>query len=398
MRWSVFALVFLISMARAETSDFRDLADGNRAFALRLYQQLAQEPGNLFFSPHSISTALGMTYVGAREETAEQMKATLAYPAVPETVAPLFGGLESALDSIQREGDVQWTAANSIWPHEQFVFLEEFLAQIRTHFRSDVFPVNFNDGEGARAKINAWVEEKTQDNIKDLIPPGVLNPMTRMVLVNAVYFKGAWMTPFHPSVTASRIFHLADGSTLMTPTMFGKLVARYGDIDGAKVLELPYRGDQVTMTVVVPNEADGLAALEASLTPERLAAWQAGLTSGEVKVYLPKFSLTAQFSLPKVLQALGMVVPFDEHAANFSGMDGHPNNLFISDVIHKAFVDVTEEGTEAAAATAVLMQARAMPRPTPEFRADRPFMLIIQDRPTRSVLFAGRLVQPERAE
>jgi len=396
MRWSIIALVFLTSMARAETSDFRDLADGNRVFAFHLYQQLAREPGNLFFSPHSISTALGMTYVGAREETAAQMKATLSYPAEPEAVAALFGGLESALESIQQEGEVRWNAANSIWPHEQFVFLEDFLTQIRTFFRSDVFPVNYNDGEAARLKINAWVEEKTQEKIQDLIPSGVLNPMTRMVLVNAVYFKGAWLTPFHPSVTADRSFTLTDGSTVMTPTMFGKLTARYGEMEDGKVLELPYRGNKVSMTIVLPNTADGLAAIESRLTAEQLTAWQADLSSGEVQVYLPKFSLTAQFSLPAVLKTLGMVIPFDENEANFAGMDGNQNNLFISDVIHKAFVDVTEEGTEAAAATAVLMQARAMPRPTPEFRVDRPFLFVIQDIETRSVLFAGRLMNPAK--
>lgn len=394
MRWSVFALVFITSMARAETSDFRDLADGNRVFAFHLYQQLAQGPGNLFFSPHSISTALGMTYVGAREETAAQMKAVLMYPGLSGEVPELFGGLGSALEAIQQEGEVKWTAANSIWPHEQFVFLEDFLTMIRTHFRSDVFPVNFDDGDGARRRINAWVEEKTQEKIKDLIPSGVLNAMTRMVLVNAVYFKGAWLMPFHPSVTADRPFTLTDGTVVMTPTMYGKLTARYGVMDDVKVLELPYRGNKVSMTIVLPNTADGLAAVESRLTAGQLTAWQAGLTSGEVQVYLPKFSLTAQFSLPDILKALGMVIPFDENAANFAGMDGNPNNLFISDVIHKAFVDVTEEGTEAAAATAVLMQARSMPRPAPEFRVDHPFLFVIQDMETRSVLFAGRLVDP----
>jgi serpin B len=396
VRYAGMGILCLTSLAHADSLDYQPLADGNRAFAFRLYQELAQEPGNLFFSPHSISTALGMTYVGAREETATQMKSTMAYPDVPEAVSPRFGALELALESIQQEGEVQWTAANSIWPHEQFVFLEEFLAQIRTHFRSDVYPVNFNEPDVARAKINAWVEEKTNDKILDLIPPGVLNPMTRMVLVNAVYFKGAWKSPFHPSVTADRPFTLADHTIVQTPTMYGKFSARYGVFDGMQALEIPYRGDRVTMTILLPGEPDGLPALESQLSSEKLSDWQSGMSQGEVQVYLPKFSLTEQFGLTATLKALGMVIPFDESSANFSGMDGNPANLFISDVIHKAFVDVTEEGTEAAAATAVLMQARSMPRPAPEFRADRPFMFVIQDVETRSVLFAGRLVEPAK--
>jgi serpin B len=217
------------------------------------------------------------------------------------------------------------------------------------------------------------------------------------VLVNAVYFKGTWLNTFSEALTADRPFTMANGEPKTTPTMYGKIPSRYAELPGMKILELPYRGDECVMTIVLPEKPDGLPAIEAAMNGKSFAEWNDALRSQEVMVYLPRFSLTSQFSLNKTLAELGMTDAFDEGRANFAGMDGKENNLFISAAIHKAFVDVNEKGTEAAAATAVIMQARAMPRPAPEFRADRPFLFYISDRTTKSILFIGRLSEPPDA-
>jgi len=390
----LFFLFFMADISKAEQKSMLTLSSGNRDFAVNLYKKLAAgDEGNLFLSPHSISTAMAMTFAGARGETEKQMIAAMSFPFGQESLHPAFGALAVSLNS-QPTGGVELLTANSLWPHQDFVFLESFLEIVRRDYQSDVFPVDFSDAEPARLQINGWVESKTRDKIKNLIQPGVLNVMTRMVLVNAVYFKGTWLNTFNETLTADRPFTLANGEQKTTPTMYGKIPSRYAELPGLKLLELPYRGDQCVMTIVLPEKLDGLPAIEAALTGKSFTEWDEALRSQEVLVYLPRFSLTSQFSLNKTLADLGMTDAFDESRANFAGMDGKENNLFISAAIHKAFVDVNEKGTEAAAATAVIMQARAMPRPAPEFRADRPFLFYISDRTTKGILFMGRLSAP----
>lgn len=387
-------LPLLLVAGSVQAQDWKAVADGNRAFAFSLYRQVASEPGNVFFSPYSISTALAMTYVGARGETAAQMQSAMHFPESPEALPAVWAAWQQQVDAGDRNTNLALRVANSLWPDERHPFIDAYVATIRERFASDVFPVNFAETEAVRLRINTWVEEATEYLIKDLIKPGVLNPLTRMVLVNAIYFKGTWMTTFAPEVTRPQPFHLADGAVVEVPTMYGKMPARYATREGVQVLDLPYRGGEVSMLVVVPDTPERLAELERGLEAEELEGWLSGMEQTEVRVFLPKFTMTQQLGLKKTLQAMGMVVPFDETAANFAGMDGREGYLFISDVIHQAFVAVDEAGTEAAAATAVIMQARSMPRPSPEFRADRPFLFFIHERATGSILFAGRVMDP----
>ena len=391
---SLVVLSLVVSGVMAEPIPIKQQVDGIREFALRLYRELSSEDGNLFFSPYSISMAMAMTYAGAREETAQQMRGALSLAGGPGETSPMFRELDGSLSAIQGENAVAWTVANSIWPHERFAFLDEFLSTVRRDFHSEVIPVDFAQSEEARSKINEWVAGKTNRKITDLIPSGVLNALTRMVLVNAVYFKGSWETAFSPDLTSDQDFHLADSTIIRTPTMYGKLKVRIGQVEGVRLLELPYVGKRVVMVIAMPEKLNEFGIMENGLSGQTLVSWLERLQDEEVKVYLPKFNVTAQFGLTRALSALGMSDAFIEGTANFAGMDGESDNLFISDVIHKAFVEVGEEGTEAAAATGVIMQARSMPRPSPEFRADRPFVFMIMDRDTQTILFAGRLLDP----
>ncbi len=369
--------------------------DGN-AFACDLYARLrTEQSGNLFFSPQSISTALAMTYVGARGETAAQMVRTLRFSLpqaeLPAAYAELLRGLNPTGDRGYR-----LSIANRLWGQRGEAFLDEFLAVTRRDFGAELGLVDFRtDAEGARGEINAWVLAQTADKIRDLIPPRVLGPDTRLVLTNAIYFRGDWAKQFDKAATTDQPFHVAAGRTVTVPLMFAKTrvgFAAFAD-DGLKVAELPYKGDDVSMLVLLPDAVDGLAALEAKLTVENIGRWTGALRRQEVLVHLPRFSVESGFGLGPTLAAMGMPLPFSD-AADFSGMNGK-RDLSISAVVHKARVDVDEQGTEAAAATGVVVGVTAArPGEPPSFRADRPFVFLIRHNPTGAILFLGRLANP----
>jgi serpin B len=399
----IFMLVLLVvsagwSRAGAEEKIAPSMAMAREQtqFALRLYRELAQSGSdNLFLSPFSISAALAMTHAGAAGETEQEMRQLLFPSLNPADVPKFYEALVKELEPANTGEGVAWRVANALWPQEGAPFRKDYLRLVEKRFRAGVYPLDFSQSEAARSRINRWVEEKTEDRIKDLIAPGVLDPMTRLVLVNAVYFKGDWRTAFNRDETRPLPFYPADGTTNLVATMTGKVMARHAERDDVHLLELPYRGDRVSMLIAVPRE-DDLATLEQSLTPSVLDRWEAALEPpGEIRVFLPTFTMTESFSLNELLSTLGMTLPFDETMADFSGMNGRTNDLYIGAAIHKAFVEVNEEGTEAAAATAVVMVTRAMmPRPDPVFRADRPFLFLIRDRVTGTVLFMGRVSDP----
>ncbi len=390
------SLVFVsFGVVRADESSFRGLAGGNRAFAVALHKRLvAGDTGNLFYSPYSISTALGMTYAGARGDTESQMATALHFPAPAEAIAPLFGALQRDIASAQNEG-VEMLVANSLWPAQQYSFRDDYLTLIEQEFASAIYPVDYNMAAEVTERINDWVELQTRDKIQNLIPGGALNALTRMVLVNAVYFNGKWDRPFSPEATLEQPFFVTESETKPVPMMYQELRAGYLETAEAQVLELPYKNYTMGMTVVLPSRSSSLAALENALTPEQLVDWLT-LPRREVKVYLPKFTMTSQFNLARVMKALGMLDAFDGGKADFSGMTEAIQDLFISEIIHKAFVDVSEEGTEAAAATAVMMRTTSIRLdPVPVFRADRPFLFFITEKSTGSILFAGRFIEPQ---
>ncbi|MCX6901486.1 MAG: serpin family protein [Verrucomicrobia bacterium] len=369
--------------------------EGNTAFACELYAKLKSTAGdaNVFFSPYSISTALAMTSAGARGETDAQMVKALHFEPDQAKRHAAFCAMEANLNAVQKKGQVKLSVANSLWPQKDFTLLESFLGLIREHYGASLTPLDFRASERARKTINTWVESKTNQKIKDLIPGGALNAATRLVLVNAIYFKGSWTSPFKADATKEAPFRLTSGQTVQAPLMFQKKHFGYGENEEMQMLELPYAGDDLSMLVLLPRKADGLATLESSLSAANLSKWTAAMWSPDVKVYLPKFKMTCRFGLNDTLRAMGMSDAFDPGKADFSGMDGN-RDLFISAALHKAFVEVNEEGTEAAAATGIMMRATALPRPPIEFRADHPFIFLIREKNTGSILFLGRVTNP----
>jgi len=364
---------------------------GNTTFALDLYQQLRSQEGNLFFSPYSISTALAMTYAGARGDTEAQMTQTLHFDLGQDELHPAFAALEAHFAQIQAKGDIAMYVANSLWPQVGYLFLPAFLEMCQRFYGVQITPVNYaGDSQGARQLINAWVEEKTRDKIKELLKPRHVASWTTLILVNAIYFKGNWASQFDKQATRDGRFYRTTLDPVKAPMMEQKARFGYLEADGLQVLELPYVGGDLSMIMLLPGDKAGLPALEDSLTVDNLALWTQHLRRMEVQVFLPRFKLTGEFDLSKTLIAMGMIDAFGP--ADFSGMTGQ-RDLFISAVVHKAFVDVNEEGTEAAAATAVVM-GRSAPMPPPLFRADHPFFFLIRENSTGSVLFLGRVVDP----
>jgi len=372
----------------------QEVVAGNTAFALNLYDKLRTSQGNLFFSPYSISTALAMTYAGARGDTARQMANVLQFPAQQEQLHEVFAELGTELNSIQKNGKVQIDVANSLWPQEKYPFLPGYIGLLKQYYSVSVTPLDYaKASEPARKTINDWVEDKTNHKIVDLIKPGMLDSLTRLVLANAVYFKGSWASQFDPGVTRNHFFHLASGPATTAKFMNREGDYPYSETPDLQALELPYIGGRLSMVVLLPRAADGLAALERELTEAKLQQWTGALLPRKVLVLLPKFKLTREFSLRKTLTAMGMTDAFNPLKADFSGMDGQTNWLYISDVVHKAFVDVNEEGTEAAAATAVISVLGVEPVGL-EFDADHPFLFLIRDNHTGSILFIGRVMDP----
>lgn len=372
-----------------------DAAGGINALACDLYGRLRTDEGNLFFSPYSLSTALAMTWAGARGATEQEMARTLHFDADQGRLHAAYGQLLERLNAGGRPDAFELDVANRLWGQSGYPILPAFQETVKRFYGADLAPADFRgDADGARGEINAWVAQKTRDRIRDLVPPGILSELTRLVLVNAIYFKGDWARTFETNATTAQPFTLAGGGRADTPMMRQVERFRHAEAGGVQVLELPYKGQALSMIVLLPRAADGLKALEDALTPANLRRWTDALESKRVDVWLPRFTATARFALSKTLGELGMPGAFTPDA-DFSGMTGG-QDLYITEVLHQAFVDVNEQGTEAAAATAVVMQELAMrPRELPvEFKADHPFVFLIRDNSSGAVLFLGRLVNP----
>jgi serpin B len=365
---------------------------GTTEFALDLYRNLRATEGNLFFSPYSISAALAMTYAGARADTQTQMAHALHFLPDQKQLHPAFALLAARLEEAGKKGHVQLSAANTLWPRTGYTFLKEFLNLAKKFYGVQITPVDYDDEEAARNTINKWVEEKTEGKIKDLIASGVLDSATRLVLVNAIYFKGEWGSQFDPRLTSQAPFMVASGEPVQVPMMTCKHAFKYTEDSDLQILELRYAGDDLTMLVLLPKEIDGLEKLEESLTMENLDKWTKALSETEVDVYLPRFELSFPFRLDDTLKSMGMVYAFSDQA-DFSGMDGS-QELYLGAVLHKAFVAVEEQGTEAAAATAAIMTLKAISFSPVAFRADHPFVFLIREKSTGCILFIGRVVNP----
>lgn len=378
-------------------------AADNNDFALALYGRLRPRPGNLFFSPFSLRTALAMTEAGARGETAAQMREALRISSADASTHAGFAEFAQRLFATGGR-EYELAVANSLWGQEGAPVQAEYLDLIARRYGGGLHLVDFlHAAEAARKAINQWVEEKTKRRIQELIPLGSLDPDTQLVLVNAIYFKGLWLLRFPKAATRDEPFHLEGGGAVQAPLMHQREKVRYLRGAGYQAVDLAYRGDDLSMLVLLPDRQDGLQELEQTLSLQRLDDCVARLRVREVKLFLPRFEITwGTEEMSGELAALGMTLAFERFQADFSGINGyeppHEESLFISAVFHKAFVAVDEEGTEAAAATAVTMRAAgaapAPPPPAPIFRADHPFLFAIRERRSDTILFLGRVADP----
>lgn len=387
----------------AVAADLNKLASGNNAFAFDLYQGLALEDGNLFFSPYSISLALAMTYAGASGETENQMADTLRFHMSQDMLHATFNALDMELASRGegargKDGEgFRLNLANAVWGQQGYEFLETFLDVLAENYGAGLKPVDFSGApEESRLIVNDWVAERTEDRIKDLIRPSVIDEFTRMVLTNAIYFNAAWSHPFAKHRTTPRSFHLLDGSSVEVPMMSTGAGFGYAKGDGYQSVDLPYASHELSMTIMLPD-LGRFGEFEDSLDAALASRIIEALGHRTVNLDMPRFEFDSQFQLAETLKAMGMPDAFDSSASDFSGMDGKSclagdqACLYIGDIIHKAFVSVDEEGTEAAAATAVEMAAASASLPTISVTIDRPFIFLIRDRATNTILFVGRV-------
>ena len=373
------------------------LVAGNNAFAFDLYQALRGEGGNMFFSPYSISEALAMTYAGAKGQTEADMADALHFTLFQDKLHPAFNWLDLELAN-RGEGaegkdgkGFRLRIANALWGQKDYKFLSPFLDTLAINYGAGLRTVDYiNNAEKSRVTINDWVAENTEDRIKDLIPQGIINSYTRLVLTNAIYFNAAWLNPFKEENTKDGTFYRLDGSTVTIPMMKQGESMRYAEGDNYQAVELQYDGRELSMIIIKPREGE-FEEFEKSFDDTVLQNIVRQLGVHDVTLTMPKFKYESSFGLKEALGALGMGIAFTENA-DFSGMNGK-RDLLIQDVLHKAFVSVDEAGTEAAAATAVIVGTTSMPEPA-EMQVNSPFIYLIRDNATGTLLFVGRVLDP----
>lgn len=377
----------------ASEADLAALADGNRAFAFALYQAVRGQDGNLFFSPYSISLALAMTYAGARGATEAEMAQALHFDLPQDRLHPAFNATDLALASAGEGSDAfRLSIANATWGQQGFDFAPDYLDTLALNYGAGLRLSDFVDPttrEQTREEINAWVSDATEGKIEELFAEGALNDLTRLVLANAIYFKADWETPFEAEVTRPAPFTRLDGSQVEAPTMARRASTGYAAGEGYEAIELYYQGDRASMVILLPA-AGNFEAFEAALDADQVEAIFDQLQPTDLQIYLPKFKYATKLDLAGTLAAMGMPSAFDAGAADFAGMDGR-GELYLTNVVHKAFVAVDEKGTEAAAATGVSVGTTSMPQTV---AVDRPFIYLIRDRETGTMLFVGRVLDP----
>lgn len=399
----LFSGVLTTATVMADQQDpYKTAAQASNQFGFDLYRQLAgSQKGNLFLSPYSVETALAMTSAGARNKTASQMAHVLHLDhfAQPDDSHQGMAHLTELLNKVSIAGDTtlfELVVANALWGQKGFDFNPDFIKLVDQKYAGKLESLDFNNAEAARTTINGWVESKTHDKIKNLISPGVINADTRLVLTNAIYFKSSWADEFSKQATTKEPFHIDNTTAADVSMMHTNRKLQYTATDDLQAVELPYSGHRLSIVVLLPKEGRTIDAVEQSLDASKLQALVGTFADYLVDLSLPKFKFTSQASLSNTLSTMGMPDAFSS-AADFSGMTSS-ERLGISEVIHKAFIDVNEEGTEAAAATAVMMRAMSAPRPQPiekvVFKADHPFLFVIRENISGCVLFMGRVSNP----
>ena len=379
------------------SDDVESLVAGNSTFAFDLLHEIGRDEGNLFYSPYSISSALAMTYAGARGETERQMADVLHFELDQTALHPAFNWIDLALNGrgeiggpYEGEG-FELSVVNAPWGQRGYSFLEGYLDTLAVHYGAGLRLLDFiGDPDGSRVTINDWVSDETDQRIVDLLPPGSIDAAVRLVLTNAVYFNAPWLKPFEVEETTNGTFELLDGASVDVPMMHQEEMFKHANWDGGQAIELPYNGETLSMVLFVPDRGT-YEAFEAGLDYALYEEIVGSLETRQVDLRLPKFEFAYDVSLVDPLTELGMTDPFS--GADFSGIDG-THDLFISDVFHKAWVSVDEAGTEAAAATAVVISLVAYPGPPVVLTVNRPFLFVLRDVPTETILFIGRVVNP----
>lgn len=393
----VIGLILVMPLSKA--TEMQKLVDANTHFGLELYAQLSDKKGNLFFSPYSISTALAMTYAGAKANTAQEMANTLHFSDLGH-VHTGYKALQQKLNQMQ--GATKLNTVNAIWYEQAYTIQPAYKTLIEQHYATSdkaiLNPASFRkQPQQIRRQINQWVETQTQNKIKQLLKPDAIQSDTIAALVNAIYFKSAWLHAFQPSATQKHAFHVNPNQTKQVNMMQQTQMFQYMENDLLQMLVVPYERNNLSMLILLPKQ--GLKKLEAQFNFNNIRTWLTQLKDTSVNLSLPKFRTESSFDLVQTLSALGMHDAFSSQYANFTAMIESKQRFAISAVVHKAFIDLDEKGTEAAAATAVIMTRSAMldRRPVPPviFKADHPFLFLIKDNQTHSILFLGRLVNPE---
>ncbi|MCX5782276.1 MAG: serpin family protein [Elusimicrobia bacterium] len=393
----LFAGILCAVVSYAQTpQDIRSLVKRNNSFAVKLFAKLQEGATNenIFLSPYSISTAFSIMYAGASSDTARQIAETFNFSSDTEKLCATFCSLQNNLNSIQKEKNVELSIANGIWAQRDFRFNVNFLYLVSQDYGSELALSDFRKPEIPRSEINEWVDKKTKSKIKEMIPEGVLSDQTKMVLINAIYFKGSWDKKFIKNSTKIDKFWISTSTCVDVKMMYQKNNFSYQEKEDVQVIELPYSGNDLSMIILLPKEIDGIEKIEKDLTLEKLYRFTQGLWDQEVKVFFPKFKFSSDVDLKKLLEKMGVTYAFSS-LADFSLMTDD-KDLFISDAIHKAFVEVDEEGTEAGASTAVVVNLTSarIEKKIPEFRADRPFLFFIKDNESGSILFLGKFMNP----
>ena len=364
-------------------------------FGFNMFKQLNYEnDGNIFFSPYSVFTALAMTYEGAKGVTADEMSSVLS---VEQDNESLHYYMKSLYEFLNNENDdYNISTANALWVKENLQLLDDYLKVIWDYYGGDATDVDFNNPQEAAGIINQWVENNTNGLIKDLITESAISPLTALILTNAIYFKGVWKVQFDPENTTDKDFEISSGNSVKVSTMNlieTEDVFNYTETDDLQILELPYTGNDLSMIILLPKNND-LSDIIDLIDNDKLSEWKESMSEISLDIYLPKFKVETSYSLKDTLKQLGMEDPFTL-SADFSGITGG-KDLFISNVVHKAFVEVNEEGTEAAAATAVIMDLTAVNGDSSRivFDCDHPFMYLIQHKETGTILFLGSISDP----
>jgi len=371
----------------------KNVTDASNEFTFDLYSEMNKsEDGNIFYSPYSIFAALAMTYEGARGNTAAEMKSVFHFPEI-NILRPNFARIYNNIN--QAADDYELKTGNALWVQKDFSLLEDYIIGIKKYYGGRITNLDFiRETEKSRQTINTYIEKQTNDKIKDLIPQGATNKLTRLVLTNAVYFKGTWEWQFDKDKTYQGNFKITNDNIVKTEMMYmypDKARFNYADTGDLQILELPYKGDKISMLVLLPSEK--LDDIGKNLTAEKLNEYKSQMKETKLdSISIPKFEFDSKYFLEETLKTMGMPAAFSENA-DFSGITGL-RELFISSVIHQAYVKVDEEGTEAAAATGVIMVPTAAPLNI--FRADRPFIFLIQEKATGNILFFGRVVDPTK--